>query len=133
MVSNYDETVFNTGVNVVVMFHAPWCGHCKSLSPHFERVGKFFKAEERVIVAKVDAANNDMPHSHKITGYPTLSLFPRTLPKAGEPPFTPEQRRKRDMMTFSGERKSDDIIDWVLENAVGITGTPSPGGERDEL
>lgn len=34
------------------MFHAPWCGHCKQLSPIYEKLAPRLK--HRVNVGKVD-------------------------------------------------------------------------------
>jgi protein disulfide-isomerase A6 len=35
---NFDKLVLNSDKPVLVEFFAPWCGHCKNLKPHYEKV-----------------------------------------------------------------------------------------------
>lgn len=37
---NFDDVVINNGVDTLVEFYAPWCGHCKSLAPVYEQVAE---------------------------------------------------------------------------------------------
>lgn len=37
---NFDDVVINNGVDTLVEFYAPWCGHCKSLAPVYEEVAE---------------------------------------------------------------------------------------------
>lgn len=37
---NFDDIVINNGVDTLVEFYAPWCGHCKSLAPVYEQVAE---------------------------------------------------------------------------------------------
>ena len=32
---NYDEIVKDSTKDVLLMYYAPWCGHCKKLTPVF--------------------------------------------------------------------------------------------------
>jgi len=56
-----------------IEFYAPWCGHCKKLAPVYEQLGAHYSADERVVVAKLDATANDVPPLFPdVTGFPTL-------------------------------------------------------------
>ncbi|KAG4944172.1 hypothetical protein JHK85_048818 [Glycine max] len=52
---NFNEVVLDETKDVLVEFYAPWCGHCKSLAPTYEKVATTFKLEEDVVIANLDA------------------------------------------------------------------------------
>lgn len=37
---NFDDLVINNGVDTLIEFYAPWCGHCKNLAPVYEQVAE---------------------------------------------------------------------------------------------
>jgi len=56
-----------------IMFHAPWCGHCKQLAPTWNSVAYHLKGE--INVGKVDCtANGRICQQMNVQGYPTLKI-----------------------------------------------------------
>jgi protein disulfide isomerase family A protein 3 len=37
---NFDQVVTNNGKDTLIEFYAPWCGHCKKLTPIYEELGQ---------------------------------------------------------------------------------------------
>lgn len=71
---NFDETIKNNE-NVIVEFFAPWCGHCKTLAPHYEKAAKTL-FDEGIVLASVDATvYAELGNKFDVKGYPTLKVF----------------------------------------------------------
>lgn len=57
-------------------FYAPWCGHCKSLSPIWDELSEMFKDVEDLKIGKIDYTMNEA-EGVSIKGYPTLMFYPK--------------------------------------------------------
>jgi len=97
--SQFNE-IIGKDKDVFVEFYAPWCGHCKKLAPEWEKLGDAFNEVENVIIAKIDATENDTPED--IKGFPTLIFYPKG---------------KKTGIKYQGDRKADDMIEWVKSQA----------------
>ena len=79
-----------------------WCGHCKKLSPIWDELGEKLKDVKNVVIAKIDASNNDAP-GVEVQGFPTIILF-----KAND----------NERVNFEGDRTVDGFVDFLAKNAV---------------
>ncbi|KAJ3109954.1 hypothetical protein HDU96_007033 [Phlyctochytrium bullatum] len=77
-----------------IMFHAPWCGHCKNMAPTWEQFAA--KMKGKVNVGKVDCTTeSNLQRMYGIKGFPTLRYV-----FGGEPSSAVEFRGGRNVGAF---------------------------------
>ena len=97
---NFEEVVYDQSKDVLVEFYAPWCGHCKSLAPDYEKLGAEFR-NSNIVIAKMDATANEAK-GVAVKGFPTIRFYSANNKK-------PED--------FAGDRNYDGLKKFVLEKA----------------
>jgi len=85
----------------LIEFYAPWCGHCKNLSPVLEKAAKRLSKVPNLIIAKMDATANEVDGIN-IQSYPTLKWYPAW--------------KKHAPVDAKFDHKEDDIVEWVQDH-----------------
>uniref|UniRef100_A0A3B4UFR4 Protein disulfide isomerase family A, member 5 n=1 Tax=Seriola dumerili TaxID=41447 RepID=A0A3B4UFR4_SERDU len=78
----------------LVMFYAPWCGHCKKMKPEYDEAAEILNkgADSPGVLAAVDATvHKAVGDRFKISGFPTVKYFEK-----GEEKYTLPQLRSKD-------------------------------------
>ena len=102
---NFNKEVIESDDLWLILFYAPWCGHCKAFHPEFEKVAKATKGLFKIGAVNCEA-EKDIANKHKIEGYPTVLFFGDNKKKTEE---------------YEGDRKAENIIEYLFEKAKIIT------------
>ena len=72
--SNFESTVTQGSVPVVVDFWAPWCGPCKAIAPILEDLAD--ELDDTVNICKVNVdSNSEIASKYEIRAIPTILIF----------------------------------------------------------
>ena len=100
----FQKEVIDNDKDVMLLFYAPWCGHCKALHPKYEEVAKKLKEKNpKLRLAKIDATENEV-ESVSISGFPTVKFYPG-------------DKKDKAPLDYNGDRSVDDIIKFIKTNA----------------
>merc|ERR1712212_1104834 len=111
---NFNDLVLDPTKNVFVELYAPWCGHCKSLTPIWDELGEKYKDHPNIVIAKSDATANEFADV-EVQGFPTIKYFP-----AGE---------GAEMVDYNGGRTLDDFVKFLEPEAA----EEAADAKKDEL
>jgi len=114
---NFESTI-SSNKNVLVEFYAPWCGHCKQLTPHYARAATALKqVHPEVVLGKVDAdKHKDLGTKFGVKGFPTIKWF-----------------NDGTASEYNGGRTDDTIVSWIKKRLGPATKTLSSVKDHDDF
>merc|ERR1712018_673480 len=124
---NFNDVALDKSKDVFVEFYAPWCGHCKSLAPIWDKLGEEFEKDDSVVIAKMDATANEA-EGVNVKGFPTLKMWKKDTNK---------------VVDFNGARDFETLVHFVKTGEMKLPekpkeeekedAIPDPPAEKDEL
>jgi len=73
---SFEDIVIKVKKDVLVEFYAPWCGHCKALTPVYKELAKHYRLDEGISICKMDATQHEH-RSADVKSYPTIKFYPK--------------------------------------------------------
>ncbi|KAH8584798.1 disulfide isomerase plus ER retention motif [Cryptosporidium sp. chipmunk genotype I] len=99
----FKKEVIESNLDVLIVFYAPWCGHCRKLEPDYNVLAQRLRGiNDKLKIAKIDGSQNEVENI-QILGYPSILLF-----KSG---------MKTEPILYNGDRSVANMIEWISKNA----------------
>ncbi|XP_029282012.1 protein disulfide-isomerase A3-like [Cottoperca gobio] len=105
---SFDELVNDPSKDVLIQFYSRSCPHCKKLEPVYRELADTLSSDPNVVIAKMNAADNDVPLGYDVQGFPTIYFAPAG--KKDEPIRYEGGRELRDFLKFLKSEASHRLL-----------------------
>uniref|UniRef100_A0A7N6AC88 Protein disulfide-isomerase n=1 Tax=Anabas testudineus TaxID=64144 RepID=A0A7N6AC88_ANATE len=113
---SFDDIVNDSDKDVLIQFYSPSCPHCKKLEPVYRELADTLYSDPNIVIAKMNAVDNDVPPGYDVQGYPTIYFAP--VGKKDEP------------IRYEGGREVQDFLKFLKREA---SHSLAFSGSKDEL
>ena len=101
---NFEKEVVQSKDIWLILFYAPWCGHCQAFSPEYEKAAKALKGIFKIGAVDADK-EKELGGKYGIRGFPTVKFF---------------GIHKDKPVDYNSARKAESVIDFMFEKARAI-------------
>ena len=101
--NTFRKEVIENDNDVMVVFYAPWCAHCKKLLAEYEKIAKRLKEKnQKLILAKMDASENEI-EGLEVISFPTIKFYPGN-------------RKEQKPKNYFMDRTVEEVIEFLKNN-----------------
>ena len=93
----------NNDKDVLIFFYANWCGYCQKFSPIFDELGDKFQLSDNIVIAKIDAIENDIDD---IMAGIVVESFPTLYHVSGN-------KNEKAAVLYEGSRELKELIEYI--------------------
>jgi len=98
------KTAFSSTKPTMVLFYAPWCGHCKTMKPDYEKLRKKYMKNPNKNVVMIDCDDHkEFASKAGVQGFPTIRLY--------------KNPKDNKYVDYEGPRTAEAIETFLSDNA----------------